>query len=166
MIFLIEYDRARGELVNFRAFQDSERSDAENSRLEMELNLNREGIEHEVVLLEAANEDALRRTHRRYFENLDQIGRSGFTVLDVDWEYQAPRVFTGTRDPRAPIRIGVTHVDLRCNRCGTEWNASKAKSAAPGTFLVTIGHLIPTCPKCRQSQPIANTTLEPQKQES
>ncbi len=36
----------------------------------MELDLNHRGIEHEVVLLEAENADALRRTHRRYFENL------------------------------------------------------------------------------------------------
>jgi hypothetical protein len=39
----------------------------------MELDLNRRGVEREVVLLEAENEEALRRTHRRYFEDLAQL---------------------------------------------------------------------------------------------
>jgi len=41
------------------------------------LDLNRREVEHEVVLLEALSEQALRRTHRRYFENPSQIVRSG-----------------------------------------------------------------------------------------
>ncbi|MDE2485019.1 MAG: hypothetical protein KGL32_07205 [candidate division NC10 bacterium] len=73
MIFLIEYDRGKGHIVSFRVFDDSERGNAENSRLEIELDLNRAGVDHEVVLLEAASEDALRRTHRRYFEDLKQL---------------------------------------------------------------------------------------------
>lgn len=48
----------------------------QNSRLEIELDLNRAGVDHEVVLLEAASEKALRRTHRRYFEDLKQIVKS------------------------------------------------------------------------------------------
>jgi hypothetical protein len=39
----------------------------------MELDLNSRGVEREVVLLEAENEAALRRTHRRYFEDLAQL---------------------------------------------------------------------------------------------
>jgi hypothetical protein len=39
----------------------------------MELDLNRKGECYEVVLLEAENEVALRKTHRRYFEDLRQI---------------------------------------------------------------------------------------------
>ncbi len=70
MIFLIEYNRSRGALITFRAFKDSERRNAEGIRLDLELDLNRKGLDHEVVILEAANEDALRRTHRRYFEDL------------------------------------------------------------------------------------------------
>lgn len=76
MIFLIEYDRTRGEIVTFRAFNDSERKNAEDARLEMELELNRLGTEREVVLLEAASEEALRRTHRRYFEDLAELVNS------------------------------------------------------------------------------------------
>ncbi|MEK6279048.1 MAG: hypothetical protein AABN95_01715 [Acidobacteriota bacterium] len=73
MLFLIEYDRNRGEVVTIQEFGDAERKTAENVRLEMELNLNRLGTEREVVLLEAASEGALRRTHRRYFENLSEL---------------------------------------------------------------------------------------------
>jgi hypothetical protein len=73
MLFLIEYDRSRGDIVTFKSFADSEREAAENSRLELELELSRQGQEREVVLLEAANEDALRLTHRRYFEDLSEL---------------------------------------------------------------------------------------------
>jgi len=57
----------------FRVFEDSERRKAESSRLDIELDLNRRGVDHEVVLLEAASEAALRRTHRRYFGDFSQI---------------------------------------------------------------------------------------------
>ena len=73
MIFLIEYNRPEGQIVTFRNFDDSRRREAENSRLDIELDLNRREVSHEVVLLEAEREAALRLTHRRYFENLRQI---------------------------------------------------------------------------------------------
>jgi hypothetical protein len=76
MIFLIEYDRNKGEIVTLQKFDDFYRNQAENARLQKELDLNRLGIEHEVVLLEAATEAALHRTHRRYFENLTQLEKS------------------------------------------------------------------------------------------
>jgi hypothetical protein len=73
MLFLIEYNRSRGEIVTFKGFGGDELQSAERARLEMELDLNSRGIEREVVLLEAENEAALRRTHRRYFEDLEQL---------------------------------------------------------------------------------------------
>lgn len=73
MIFLIEYDRDQGHIVTIKAFDDSERKEAEDARLELELNLNLKAIENEVVLLDAASEGALRRTHRRYFETLTEL---------------------------------------------------------------------------------------------
>lgn len=76
MIFLIEYDRSQGRIVTFEAFEDSARREAEDSRLQLELELNRLGTEREVVLLEAASEEALRRTHRRYFEDLSELVNS------------------------------------------------------------------------------------------
>ncbi|RJP31716.1 MAG: hypothetical protein C4547_15055 [Phycisphaerales bacterium] len=77
MIFLIEYNRSEGRIVTFRDFDDSQRREAEDLRLEIELALNRKGVDHEVVILEAARKDELRRTHRRYFEDLRQILKSG-----------------------------------------------------------------------------------------
>lgn len=76
MIFLIEYDRPTGLIVTYRKFDDREREQAANARLEIEVTLNRQRVDHEVVLLEAESEDAVRRTHRRYFEDASQIVRS------------------------------------------------------------------------------------------
>ena len=73
MIFLIEYDRRQGRIASCQVFSDSNRAEADNVRLDLELRLNREGIEHEVVLLEARDEWALRKTHRRYFEDAKHI---------------------------------------------------------------------------------------------
>lgn len=79
MIFLIEYNRLEGRLVTFERFNDSDRLKAQDSRIDLELDLNRRGVNHEVVLLEAASEKALRRTHRRYFETPRQILESAST---------------------------------------------------------------------------------------
>ena len=73
MIFLIEYDRNRGRIVTIRRFSDAERHEAGDARLQLELELNHRGTEREVVLLEAASEEALRRTHRRYFEHITNL---------------------------------------------------------------------------------------------
>ena len=73
MIFLIEYDRSEGQIVTFREFDSAQRREAEDARLDIELALNRQGVEHEVVLLEAENEEALHRTHQRYFADLAEI---------------------------------------------------------------------------------------------
>jgi hypothetical protein len=68
MIFLIEYNRRLGKLINMERFADEDRAEAEKIRLDIELARKRQGVEHEVVLLQAPSEDALRATHRRYFE--------------------------------------------------------------------------------------------------
>jgi hypothetical protein len=73
MIFLIEYDRLRGRVMTCKRFDDRDLAQAENERLQIELALNREGVDREVVLLEATTEQALRRTHRRYFESLHEL---------------------------------------------------------------------------------------------
>ena len=72
MIFLIEYDREQGLLVSIREFAETQRHEAELARLNLELSVNR-GKEREVVLLEAGSRDAVRRTHRRYFERLEEL---------------------------------------------------------------------------------------------
>lgn len=73
MIFLIEYDRNQGRVITLREFDEAQQQEADEARLEMELALNRLGTEREVVILEAASEAALRRTHRRYFEDLSEL---------------------------------------------------------------------------------------------
>lgn len=73
MFFLIEYDRPTRKLVQFLSFDDSAREAAHKARLELELKLNREGVEREVVILEAPSEDIVRHTHGRYFKDLDQL---------------------------------------------------------------------------------------------
>ena len=74
MVFLIEYDRPSGTLVQFRKFDDSERQIAQEARLELELKLNREGNHNrEVVILEARDEETIRHTHARYFKGLAEL---------------------------------------------------------------------------------------------
>ena len=75
MVFLIEYDRLSGTIVQMRKFGDAWRKVAEDTRLELELKLNSQGVEHEVVLFDAPNEEALRHTHGRYFQDLAELAR-------------------------------------------------------------------------------------------
>ena len=82
MIFLIEYERARGLIMMMRSFDNSEREAAEEMRLNLELDLNAKRGDNEVVLLEATSEEALRKTHRRYFENLSQLLNSSATTSE------------------------------------------------------------------------------------
>ena len=77
MFFLIQYDRRNGQLVSLDRYTKSQRGQAEEARLAMELRLQAEGIEREVVMLEAASEEALRKTHRRYFETLQTLAKAG-----------------------------------------------------------------------------------------
>ena len=76
VLFLIEYDRNRGRLVALTTFEDGARDAADDARLDLELRLSRRGLQREVVLLEAATEDDLRRTHRRYFEGLNELAHT------------------------------------------------------------------------------------------
>jgi hypothetical protein len=75
VIFLIDYDRGAGTLATLRTFPDCARQEASEARLALELDHKRAGIEHEVVVLEASSEDALRRTHRRYFEDITTLAQ-------------------------------------------------------------------------------------------
>lgn len=73
MIFLLEYDRKQGKLVEIRAFPERDRKYAQRVRLQRELELTRSGVVREVVLLEAEDRKALERTHRRYFKTAAEI---------------------------------------------------------------------------------------------
>jgi hypothetical protein len=80
VLFLIEYDRPRGSIVQLRKFDDAFPDNAEDVRLKLELDLKRRGVEHEVVLLDAPDEVALRRTHGRYFESVAELVRNSAQI--------------------------------------------------------------------------------------
>ena len=70
------------EIVTFRVFDDVDRAETDDARLEIELDLHRKKIDHEVVLLEASSEQALRQTHRRYFEDPSEILKSASRLTE------------------------------------------------------------------------------------
>lgn len=76
MIFLIEYDRKAGLLVQLREFLPSSRQEASRARLELEIEHLKAGVRREVVLLEANSEEDLRRTHNRYFRGVSDLAGS------------------------------------------------------------------------------------------
>jgi hypothetical protein len=85
MIFLIHYNRSAGEIVELKEFEQSQRVEAEDARLNMELDLIGKKDGNEVCLLEARNIEALKRTHRRYFESLRTLTASrSHTVAPID----------------------------------------------------------------------------------
>jgi hypothetical protein len=76
MIFLIHYDRKRGTVCKLKQFATRNRLQAQRERLDIELSLHKSGVSGEVVLLEAADEETLRRTHQRYFKTSREIVES------------------------------------------------------------------------------------------
>lgn len=76
MLFLIQYDRRAGRLLNIQRFDDDQRDQAARVRLNLEMDLVRRGQNDEVALLEAVSEETLRKTHRRYFEDLDALANA------------------------------------------------------------------------------------------
>jgi hypothetical protein len=83
MIFLIRYDRSRGVIEDLRTFAEDQRKRAHDERLALEVALQQQGVDREVVLLEAASLDALRVTHRRYFESAAVLATSTATATGV-----------------------------------------------------------------------------------
>lgn len=73
MIYLIHYNRKAGHLSSIREYPERERANASQAKLELEISLLCENGDHEVVLLEAASQDELRKTHRRYFDSLEDM---------------------------------------------------------------------------------------------
>lgn len=76
MIYLIQYDRENGTLVSVQEFADSEAGHVAEERLALEVSLARKGLPREVVVLEAASIEALKRTHQRYFAPLEELAAS------------------------------------------------------------------------------------------
>jgi hypothetical protein len=73
MIFLIDYDRKKGELRSFKHFRNDQRAEAQRERRDIELSLDGSRASREVVLLEAHDEQVLHRTRQRYFKTTQEI---------------------------------------------------------------------------------------------
>jgi hypothetical protein len=73
MIYLVQYDRLAGTLIQMREYAPQDSEAAKDARLHLELSLLEQKISHEVVLLDASSERELRKTHGRYFETLEQM---------------------------------------------------------------------------------------------
>ena len=73
MLFLIEYNRKQGRIVNLERFVDSDRREAQDRLLELELKFRAKDVEHELVLLEADQEETIRKTHAHYFYDLPEL---------------------------------------------------------------------------------------------
>jgi hypothetical protein len=73
MLFLIQYDRRAGRIVSLERFTDEQKFMAGKARLTLEIALQRHKLNHEVVVLEAASEEALRKTHGRYFDDVEHL---------------------------------------------------------------------------------------------
>lgn len=76
MIYLVQYDRQSGTLRAMHTYGDAQRGAAEQARLALEVEKLHAGVTSEIVILEAANEVELRKTHRRYFEPIEQLLRA------------------------------------------------------------------------------------------
>lgn len=74
MIFLIEYDRKTGTLVNLRNFEDAAAEEASAARLEAEMHAGAANTTIEIVTLQAESIEDLRLTHSRYFRNVRELG--------------------------------------------------------------------------------------------
>ena len=73
MIFLIEYDRHSGKLVQVQPFKDADANAARSARTALELERMATNLEREIVILDAESEADLRKTHRRYFEPIGTL---------------------------------------------------------------------------------------------
>jgi hypothetical protein len=69
MIYYVEYSREQQKTLSFKSFPESERSFAQAHALSREIELSRQNLQLEIVLLEASNEATVRNTHPRYFGN-------------------------------------------------------------------------------------------------
>lgn len=76
MIYLIQYDRKTGKVRDQKSYHSSDRAFAQRERLAIELDFHKSGVPCEVVLLEAADEQTLRRTHQRYFKTPRELVES------------------------------------------------------------------------------------------
>lgn len=72
MLFVVAYDRPKMALLTFESFASAATGEAGRLKLQLEQRYaNREDVE--VGLFESASEAVLRRTHSRYFFNIEAL---------------------------------------------------------------------------------------------
>lgn len=81
MLFVVDYDRKQGKILSLRQFENDHREEAEEARLEIELQIDQAESNREIVLLEAKDESALRKSHSRYFDDLEALAAAGTSAL-------------------------------------------------------------------------------------
>ena len=69
-LFLLRYDRHAGKLISIETFPDSERDRVMQERRRLETSW---PSHLEVMVLEADSEATIRRTHRRYFQTIEEM---------------------------------------------------------------------------------------------
>ncbi|WP_343627587.1 hypothetical protein [Roseateles sp.] len=69
----MHYDRRAQQLLRFDQYEDGDFTRAEDDRLDLELSLLGSDRENEIVLFNAADEAALRVSHARYFQSIEEI---------------------------------------------------------------------------------------------
>ena len=67
MLFLVQFDRSTQTMHTFECYDEHQLARAQTDQRELELKLFREHVFHEVVVLEAKNENSLREAYKRYF---------------------------------------------------------------------------------------------------
>jgi hypothetical protein len=72
-LFMLTYDRSSATLMTLEVITAGRESEAFQRRLAAEVGAFRDGMDVEVVILEADSEESLRRTHARYFEDLGDL---------------------------------------------------------------------------------------------
>lgn len=129
MLFLIEYDRDKGQLLSIRPFMDVERSDAEHARIEREIELHRQGLLREIVLLEAASEADLHRTQGRYFKGLAALitlGENAPTraARRAQWPVRVIRLEDASQDDVAAYTTAAERVLMVAQLTAEAWALS------------------------------------------
>jgi len=72
VIFLLTYDRSKGQLLDEKQYDDARIDDANQARLEAEIACGAQtGVE--VVILQSVSREELQKTHARYFKSVKEL---------------------------------------------------------------------------------------------
>jgi hypothetical protein len=81
MFFVVDYDRKQGKIISLTSFSTNQREAAEDARLKIELQIDQAESNREIVLIEAKDEDNLRESHSRYFDDFEALVAAGTSAL-------------------------------------------------------------------------------------